>query len=113
MRIRFLSSRRGTGYCYPVGSEQDVPDELAAEFIKQGAAQPVGKPKEKPKQQEPPPKPVDGRPIEALDLDDSTKAALEGAGLKIVGDIYAHEDLTKIPGIGKATARRILKAVME
>lgn len=120
MRLKFLASRRGPDYCYPLGSVRDVPDELARAFVKAGAAVVAPAPNQpaQPQAAEPEQKPertssVDDSPIDALDLDDSTLAALKDHGFQTVGEVADHEDLTKVPGIGKPTAAKIRKAIME
>ena len=116
MYLRFRCSRRGPGYHYPLGFEGEVPDELGEQFVSEKAAVKTAPKPAKPAPARPDAKPDapaaarDDRPVDDLDLDDTTLKALRDYGLVTVGEILDHPDLTKIPGVGKATAAKILEA---
>ena len=137
MKLKLLTGLAGDNFSYVRGDEIPWSDEMdAARLIRAGHAQPadaeskkryeelegqldVPRPKKGPHKpipeptlkNQPPELPNSSTvPVTELDLDDNTIAALQAAGLETIGDVTAHPDLTKLDGIGKATAAKILKA---
>jgi DNA-directed RNA polymerase alpha subunit len=93
-----------------------------AAYAQEQAKKPKAQPKPKPKPE--PPREPEGEnegestpnlhsdvPVTELDLDDTTIAALQAAGLQTAGQVAAYGDLTKLDGVGKATAAKINQAL--
>lgn len=141
MQIKLLTSIVGDNFSYARGDEIGWPDDNdACRMCAAGVAQPLGddakaiyadwqaaqkaasesakKKREKdaernekePERNEP--ETLHNEvPVEELDLDETTIKVLKAAGLETAGQVAAHPDLTKVDGIGKASAAKINSAL--
>lgn len=113
------------GIAAPKDAAEKAKYQAALQELEAAEAKPTAKPKPKPAPQpavplvpapvpqdeEPAPSLHSDQPVDALDLDEDTLAALKKAGLGTVGQVAAHEDLTKLHGVGPATAKKINQAL--